>query len=128
MVVEAGTDEEVGEPVRSRQAEERAARLSQAGDYRSALRYLVLSTLLALQERDVLTLRPGLTNRELLRLLRQPGQPGHTRSDEIAEALQVLIDAFDRVWYGHQPLGAAEYARCQELARQALAAPEERAA
>jgi hypothetical protein len=125
MVVEAAGNEEAGEPTRSGTAQERAAELRSAGDYRTALRYLFLATMLGLQERGALTLRPGVTNREYLAGLRQDSrQPA-----ELEEALQELVDDFDRVWYGHLPLDGAGYARCEELARRALAAVQgERAA
>jgi hypothetical protein len=38
-------------------------------------------------------------------------------------ALSTLTDEFDRVWYGHLPFGAGDYARCEDLARRALAVP-----
>lgn len=117
LVVEATSDEQAGEPTRSGTAEERAEHLRSAGDYRTALRYVFLATMLGLQERGALTLRPGVTNREYLATLRRDGrQPA-----EVEDALRELVDAFERVWYGHLPLDAPGYARCEELAQKALA-------
>jgi hypothetical protein len=119
LVVEAPTSHSSGEPVTSNAATERAADLVALGDYRAALRYLYLSTLLQLQERGILQLRPGLTNRDYVRLLELPS--GH--HDDVGVALAALTEEFDRVWYGHLPCGAADYGRCEELAGRVLGAP-----
>ncbi len=80
----------------------RAQNLSQTGDYRTAVRYLYLSTLLILEERGLLRYDRSRTNREYLRSVAQ--------RPELAATLRDVIDVFDRVWYGFQPLDEAAYA------------------
>lgn len=79
----------------------RAQEYSGGGDYRTAVRYLYLSSLLLLEERDLLRYDRSLTNREYLRSL--------AHRPELAQILREVIDVFDRVWYGFQPLNAREY-------------------
>lgn len=94
----------------------RAQALSAGGDYRQAVRYLYLSTLLWLDERGLLRYDPALTNREFLRqVARDTGHAG------LHEALAPLVDLFDRVWYGFAPLdshGYVTYVRQVERLRQ----------
>jgi hypothetical protein len=82
---------------------QRAQESSNEGDYRQAVRYLYLSTLLLLEERDLLRYDRTLTNREYLsRLAHRP---------DLAAILREVVDVFDRVWYGYQPLSEGEYGR-----------------
>jgi len=81
----------------------RAQEYSGSGDYRTAVRYLYLSLLLMLEERGWLRYDRAKTNREYLRSVAQ--QP------ELAATLRDIIDVFDRVWYGFQPLDETAYAR-----------------
>jgi len=82
---------------------QRAQESSDLGDYRQAVRYLYLSTLLLLEERDLLRYDRALTNREYLsRLAHRP---------DLAAILRDVVDVFDRVWYGYQPLSEGEYGR-----------------
>ena len=85
------------------QASQRARHLSSNGDYRQAVRYLYLSALLLLDERGLLRYNRTLTNREYLRQL--SGQP------ELASLLRPVIETFDEVWYGFQPVDEASYAQ-----------------
>ncbi len=80
----------------------RAQSLSGEGDYRAAVRYLYLSTLLLLEERGLLRYNRSLTNREYLRSVAH--LPG------LAARLRQVVEVFDRVWYGFQPLDQAAYA------------------
>jgi hypothetical protein len=112
---EAPALDEYDEPRTSVAARDRLDRSLAGGDYRLALRYLLLSTLLELQERGVLRLRPGLTNREYLRDLERD----LARNQAVARPMAEFIEVFDRTWYGHLPIGQAEYERCLELAREA---------
>jgi hypothetical protein len=82
---------------------EQAEAHSQRGDYRNAVRYLYLSTLLLLEDHGVLRFDRSRTNREYLRSV--AGRP------ELFATLQSVVDVFDRVWYGFQPLDEAGYAR-----------------
>lgn len=93
-------------------AARRAADLRAAGDQRLALRYLLFSVLLSLQERGILTLRPGVTNHEYLQRVSRE----NSLSPEQIEALRTLVGQFDRSWYGRRPLAAEEYDRLSDLA------------
>jgi hypothetical protein len=118
-VPEPTLDDGEVEPATALAAARREHEQFAAGDYRSALRYLLLSTLLQLQERGVLELRPGLTNREYVTRLRAAISEEH-----LPAALGALVDMFDRVWYGHLPIDAGEYERSRQLAADALRATE----
>ncbi len=102
-----------GEPLTAELALQRAQELSTGGDYRTAVRYLYLSSLLLLEERGLLRYDRPLTNREYLRTV--------AHRPELAATLREVIDVFDRVWYGFQTLTAGEYnayARRVETLRQ----------
>lgn len=107
FVADATLHEEdaLGTPLTADIALQRAQTFSSDGDYRTAVRYLYLSMLLLLEERGLLRYDRSLTNREYLRLIAH-------RPDLVA-VLSDVIDVFDRVWYGFQPLDSAAYARYQ---------------
>jgi hypothetical protein len=90
-----------GESLTADLALKRAQELSGGGDYRTAVRYLYLSSLLLLEERGLLRYDRSLTNREYLRSV--------AHRPELAAVLREVIDVFDRVWYGFQLLEANEY-------------------
>jgi len=79
----------------------RAQNLSHGGDYRSAVRYLYLSALLLLEERGLLGHDRSKTNREYLRSVSD--QP------ELEIPLRNVVEVFDKVWYGYQPLNEEDY-------------------
>lgn len=81
-----------------------AVRLSQQGDFRGAVRALYLAALLYWQERGQLRFDRALTNREVLVRARRESEPG------LAETLGLLVERFDRVWYGGAACTQAEYA------------------
>jgi hypothetical protein len=92
-----GMDEEQdGEPLTSEAAFDRAQILSKGGDYRSAVRYLYLSSLLLMDERGILRYDRSKTNREYLRSV--------ANSPELAKPLGDVIEVFDNVWYGYHSL------------------------
>lgn len=95
-----------GELLTADSALKRAQTLSAAGDYRTAVRYLYLSSLLLLEERGLLRYDRSLTNREYLRSV--------AHLPELASTLRDVVEVFDRVWYGYQLLDAAAYARYAE--------------
>ena len=98
------------ESLSSGEAAGRAQALSASGDYRQAVRYLYLSTLLWLDERRLLRYDPTLTNREYLRQV--AGQGG------LHQALSPVVDLFERVWYGFVPLDSRGYTvYAQQVAR-----------
>jgi len=110
--------DEAQEPRTSVAAKERVDRHLAESDYRLALRYLLLATLLRLQDLGALRLRPGLTNREYLRDLERELE----RAGELAAPMGELMEAFDRTWYGHLPINRGQYERCEERAAEALRA------
>lgn len=89
-------DEDGRQVVTSESAFRQAQETSRVGDYRSAVRWLYLSALLALDERGVLHYDRTRTNREYLRTVGS--------SPELAHSLGDIVDVFDRVWYGFQPI------------------------
>ncbi len=82
---------------------QQARRLAAAADYRQAIRYLYLATLLTLDERGVLRYDKTLTNRELVRRVGQAQDPS------LAQTLAPVVDMFDRVWYGFAPVDDRSY-------------------
>ncbi|MDX1520181.1 MAG: DUF4129 domain-containing protein [Anaerolineae bacterium] len=91
------------EPLTAESALKKAQTLSSGGDYRTAVRYLYLSSLLLLDERGLLRYDRSRTNREYLRSV--------AHLPRLAAALRDVIDIFDRVWYGYQPLDESTYSR-----------------
>ncbi|MFN8412949.1 MAG: DUF4129 domain-containing protein [Anaerolineales bacterium] len=84
---------EGNEPLTSEAAFDKAQTLSRGGDYRSAVRYLYLSSLLLMDERGVLRYDRSKTNREYLRSV--------SNSPDLAKPLGEVIEVFDNVWYGY---------------------------
>lgn len=85
---------------------QQAAILVRSGDYRTAVRYLYLSSLLWLDERGMLRYDRALTNREYLERL--------SDNPELRLWLTPIVDTFDRVWYGHMTLDAESFAAYQQ--------------
>ena len=98
-------DELEDEQLTAETALKRAQTLSTGGDYRMAVRYLYLSTLLIMEERGLFRYDRAKTNREYLRSLQE--------RPELAAILADVVDVFDRVWYGFQPLNQTDYSRYQ---------------
>ncbi|MCP4540808.1 MAG: DUF4129 domain-containing protein [Chloroflexi bacterium] len=82
---------------------ERAQLLSGEGDYRTAVRYLYLSSLLLLEERGLLHYDRSLTNREYLRAI--------AHLPQLTDTFRDVVQVFDCVWYGYQSLDEAAYVR-----------------
>ena len=104
LVMEAGagpSTRDGGEPLTAARALQQAQDLSAAGDYRTAVRYLYLASLLRLDERGLLRYDRSRTNREYLRSVDE--------KPELASNLKDVIDVFDEVWYGYQPLDKNSY-------------------
>ena len=85
----------------SKRAMERAQTRSGQGDYRNAIRYLYLSSLLVLDEQGLLRYDRSRTNREYLRSL--------SSKPDLANPLRDVIDVFDRVWYGFEAVDEQTY-------------------
>lgn len=82
-------------------AMQKAQDLSADGDYRQAVRYLYLSALLLLDEHGLLRYDRSRTNREYLHSV--------AHLPAIANDLHFVVEVFDRVWYGYQPLEQADF-------------------
>jgi hypothetical protein len=82
-------------------AMQRAQSLSNQGDYRNAVRYLYLSSLLVLDERGLLRYDRSRTNREYLRSV--------SSKPELSKPLSDVIDVFDRVWYGFDSVDEEDF-------------------
>jgi len=94
-----------------------AQQLAAGSDYRSAVRYLYLATVLALDERGLLRFDQALTNREVLR---QSSTHQRLRSE-----LTPVVETFDQVWYGMQPISDEQYRQYeQHVARAREVKPE----
>jgi len=87
--------------VTSKGALQRAQTLSMQGDYRNAVRFLYLSSLLVLDEQGLLRYDRSRTNREVLRSV--------ASRPELANPLRDVVDVFDRVWYGYEPVDEQTY-------------------
>jgi len=85
----------------SKGAMQRAQTLSGQGDYRNAVRYLYLSSLLILDEQGLLRYDRSRTNREYLRSI--------SSKPQLANPLRDVIDVFDRVWYGFESVDDETY-------------------
>lgn len=85
----------------SGQALSRSREMAQVGDYRTAVRLLYLSTLLMLEERNLLRYDRALTNREYL--IQVGDHPA------LSSALRPIVDTFDEVWYGQIEPDAGRY-------------------
>jgi hypothetical protein len=97
----AAEDDENNELLTSKGALKRAETLSMQGDYRTAIRYLYLSSLLVLDEQGLMRYDRSRTNREYLRSV--------SSKPELAKPLQDVIDVFDRVWYGFEGVDEQTY-------------------
>ncbi len=85
----------------SETALKKAQTFSASGDYRTAVRYLYLSSLLMLDERGLLRYDRSRTNREYIHNV--------TAHPNLARPLRSVVEVFDRVWYGFEPLDEPAY-------------------
>lgn len=98
------------DPVTAEEALSSAAASQQVKEYRAAIRYLTLSSLLLLSERGVLDYDPALTNREHLAQVRD--------HPAIFELLSAIVARFDSVWYGFAPVDDAVYQAFRQRVQQ----------
>lgn len=94
----AAEDEET---ITANEALDRAQDQARDGDYRTAMRYLYLSSLLWLDERKLLRYDRSLTNREYL--------SQSATNPQLEERLSPVISTFDRVWYGRGALDEQDF-------------------
>ena len=80
---------------------ERAAVLAENGEFRDAVRYLYLSLLLFLDNRQLISFRLSKTNREYLSELR--------KSSRDMERFAGLVQLFERKWYGMEDCTESDY-------------------
>ncbi len=106
MVADAQIDHDPEANLTAKTALDQAGGLARGGDYRTAVRYLYLSALLWLDERNVLRYDRALTNREYLDRVRE--------NPVLRARMAPIVDTFDRVWYGHMPIDADAFAAYQE--------------
>ncbi len=85
---------------------QQASSLARGGDYRTAVRYLYLSSLLWLDERGLLRYDRALTNHEYLEHLHN--------NPELRARLEPIVETFDRVWYGYAQIDAASFSAYQQ--------------
>jgi hypothetical protein len=100
------SDELSDDPTSSRAADDLALASEQARDYRAAIRYLYLSSLLMLDERGLIHYDRTLTNREHLRQI--------ANNPLLSDVLRPVINMFERVWYGYAAVDEAMYAEFRQ--------------
>jgi hypothetical protein len=98
-------DDDPAANLTAKTALDQAGGLARGGDYRTAVRYLYISALLWLDERDILRYDRALTNREYLERVRD--------NPALRERMAPIVETFDRVWYGHLPIDADSFAAYQ---------------
>jgi hypothetical protein len=98
----------------STQSSQRAIEQAAGGNYRDAIRYLYLTTLILLDERGLLRFDHSLTNREYLQRL---------GSARLGQLLTPIVDTFDRTWYGHTLPTREEYERYAALVEEVRHTP-----
>ncbi|MEX2316408.1 MAG: hypothetical protein WD669_04600 [Pirellulales bacterium] len=84
--------------------ERQADRAGAAGDYIGGVRLLFRAALRRIELAERKKLRPGITNRELLR---------RYRSSPLGNPLARFVDVIELKWYGKLPCEQADYAACQ---------------
>lgn len=94
---------------------QQAGSLAQGGDYRTAVRYLYLSSLLWLEEHGMLRYDRSLTNFEYLASL--------SERPEIRARLVPIVNTFDQVWYGHADLDDESFRRYQQQVQELRQSP-----
>ena len=99
-------DDDPAANLTAKTALDQAGGLARGGDYRTAVRYLYISALLWLDERDILRYDRALTNREYLERVRD--------NPALRERMVPIVETFDRVWYGHLPIDANSFAAYQK--------------
>ncbi len=99
-------DDDPAAHLTAKTALDQAGGLARGGDYRTAVRYLYISALLWLDERDILRYDRALTNREYLERVRD--------NPALRERMVPIVETFDRVWYGHLPIDAESFAAYQQ--------------
>ncbi len=84
--------------------EDRAMQFATAGDYRAAIRELVLGGMSWTERAGLIRHRRGLTNRDYVRAV--------WRDASRREALLLIVESFDLVFFGRRPAEESQYERC----------------
>lgn len=98
--------------VATNEYERRALAAAQAGDFRSALRELVLGSMSWTERAGLVRYRRGLTNRDYVRAV--------WRLVERRESLLQIVSAFERVFYGRRLADEATFEACLVEFRQSF--------
>lgn len=85
--------------------EEQAERMSGGGDHIGAIRLLFRAALRRIELAEKRKLRPGFTNRDLLR---------RYRSSPLQASLARFVETIDLKWYGNLPCEQADYLACRD--------------
>lgn len=102
--LEIQQDEQFQRITDPQEAVQTAEELAKKGNYRDAIRYILLSSLLNLDKAGYLIYDPSLTNREYL--------PTIQLNSVIFPHMQTIVQIFDDTWYGHYPATEEKYLRC----------------
>lgn len=86
---------------------ERASRLAEEGEYREAIRFSFIASIIELARRDILTIDPARTNRDYLVALRQ--------RDDLLPVFTGLATLFEEFWYGQKDASHDDYANFSRL-------------
>lgn len=84
--------------------EDRAIQLAATGDFRAAIRELVLGGMSWTERAGLIRHRRGLTNRDYVRAV--------WRDAARREALLLIVENFDLVFFGRRPAEESQYERC----------------
>lgn len=93
-----------------------AEQKAREGEYRLALRFIYLATLVSLDTGGILRFDRSKTNWEYLRALREAGR------EDVYRAMTPLTRDFDHIWYGFGHADATDYARARTQYEALLAA------
>jgi hypothetical protein len=85
--------------------EQQADRISREGDHIGAIRLLFRAALRRIELAEKRKLRPGFTNRELLK---------RYRASPLQSPLARFVDTIDQKWYGNLPCEQADYSACRD--------------
>jgi len=85
--------------------EQQAERMSGSGDYIGAIRLLFRAALRRIELAEKRKLRPGFTNRDLLR---------RYRTSPLQASLARFVETIDLKWYGNLPCEQADYLACRD--------------
>jgi hypothetical protein len=98
----------------SREYLERAQTLAQAGDYKAAIRQLLLGTMSWIERHDLIRYRRGLSNRDYLRAVRS--------RPPLVDPLSRIVLHFERITFGRREASEQGFQECLQHFRKAFEA------